>query len=74
MPENAPVPVESGAKNPFDVPKGRWKAYSALTLIALAAAFIGVLLAIDVLAMIGFMAALFLGVGIVYSFMNEKGL
>ena len=60
MPENASGPVESRAKNPFDVPKGRWKVYSTLTLIALVAALIGVLLAIDILAMIGFMAALFL--------------
>jgi hypothetical protein len=74
MPENAAGPVESRAKNPFDVPKGRWKVYSVLTMIALISALIGIALSIDVLAMVGFMVALFLAIGIAYSFMNEKGL
>jgi hypothetical protein len=74
MPENAAGPVESRAKNPFDVPKGRWKVYAILTIIALISALIGIVLSMDLLAMVGFMAALFLAIGIVYSFMNEKGL
>lgn len=74
MPENPASPVESTAKNPFDVPVGRWKVYATLTIIALICTLIGIVLSIDLLAIIGFMAALFLVVGIVYSFMNEKGL
>jgi len=62
------------AKNPFNVPKGRWKVYSILTIVALAAALIGVALGIDLLVMAGLMATLFLAIGIVYSYMNEKGL
>jgi hypothetical protein len=73
MPENSSGPGIK-ANNPFDVPKGRWKAYSMLTIVALAAAFIGAALAIDLLVMAGLMAALFLAIGIVYSYMNEKGL
>ena len=74
MPENASGPVESKSRNPFDVPKGRWKVYGILTAMALISALIGVVLAIDLLALVGLMAALFLVIGIVYSFMNEKGL
>jgi hypothetical protein len=74
MPENPSGPVGAKAKNPFDVPKGRWKVYSILTIVALAAALIGAALGIDLLVMAGLMAALFLAIGIVYSYMNEKGL
>lgn len=74
MPENPSGPVQSKSKNPFDVPKGRWRAYTFLTALALVSAFIGVILAIDLLALAGLMAALFLAIAIVYSFMNEKGL
>ena len=74
MPENPSGPVGATAKNPFDVPKGRWKVYSVLTIVALATALIGAALGIDLLVMAGLMAALFLVIGIVYSYMNEKGL
>ncbi len=74
MPENASGPIESKPKNPFDVPKGRWKVYTILTVMALILALIGVVLAIDLLALVGLMATLFLAIAIVYSFMNEKGL
>jgi|GEM_PF-7023589 len=74
MPENPSGPVREKAENPFDVPKGRWKVYSIITIVALAAALIGAALGIDLLVMAGFMATLFLAIGIVYSYMNEKGL
>jgi hypothetical protein len=74
MPENPSGPFGAKAKNPFDVPKGRWKVYSILTAVALAAALIGAALGIDLLVMAGLMATLFLAIGIVYSYMNEKGL
>ena len=74
MPDKPPGPVGSRAENPFDVPKGRWKAYAILTMLALAAAIVGVALDVDLLALVGLMAALFLAIGIVYSFMNERGL
>jgi hypothetical protein len=73
MPENASGQMKPSA-NPFDVPKGRWKVYSILTVMTLLSAIIGVALSIDLLALIGFMAALFLAIGVVYSWMNEKGL
>jgi hypothetical protein len=74
MPENPSGPVGAKAKNPFDVPLGRWKVYSVLTVVALAAALIGVWFGIDILVMVGLMATFFLAIGIVYSYMNEKGL
>jgi hypothetical protein len=74
MPENPSGPVGAKAKNPFDVPKGRWKVYFVLTIVALIAALSGVALYIDLLVMAGLMATLFLAIGIVYSYMNEKGL
>jgi hypothetical protein len=74
MPEIPSGPVGGKAKNPFDVPKGRWKVYSVLTILAVASALIGVAFAIDLLVMVGLMASLFLAIGIVYSYMNEKGL
>ncbi len=74
MPENASGPVEPKSKNPFDVPRGRWKVYAALTALALVAAVVGIGLSIDIVVMIGLMAALFLAIGVVYSFMNERGL
>jgi hypothetical protein len=74
MPDNPSGPVGAKVKNPFDVPQGRWKVYFVLTVVALAAAVIGVALGIDLLVMAGLMATLFLAVGIVYSLMNEKGL
>ncbi len=74
MTESASGPVEAKAENPFDVPKGRWKAYFVLTVLAMISAFIGLALGIDLLVMIGLLAALFLAVGIAYSYMNEKGL
>ena len=74
MPENASGPIESKSKNPFDVPKGRWKVYAVLTAMALALPLIGIILAVDLLALVGLMATLFLAIAIVYSFMNEKGL
>ena len=66
MPDKPPGPVGSRAENPFDVPKGRWKAYAILTVLALAAAIVGVALGIGLLAMAGLIAALFLAIGIVY--------
>ena len=74
MADSDPGPVEAKAGNPFDVPKGRWKVYAALTILAIALALTGVVLGIDLLVMVGLMAALFLAAGIVYSYMNEKGL
>jgi hypothetical protein len=40
----------------------------------LATALFGVVFGIDLLVMAGLMAAFFLTIGIVYSYMNEKGL
>ncbi len=74
MPDNASGPIGSTPRNPFDVPKGRWKVYTILTAMALALVLIGVVTALDLIALVGLMAALFLGIAIVYSFMNEKGL
>jgi hypothetical protein len=74
MPENASRPVEPRSKNPFDVPKGRWKIYAGLTLLALTMTLIGVALGISLFTVVGLMATLFLAIGIAYSFMNEKGL
>lgn len=74
MPENASGPIEAKVKNPFDVPGGRWKVYSILTILAMITALIGILLGLDLLVLIGLMASLFLAIGIVYSYMNEKGL
>ena len=74
MPEKAPGSATAKAKNPFDVPSGRWKAYAILAAIALISALAGVGLGVDLLAMAGLMAALFLAVGVIYSYMNEKGL
>ncbi len=74
MPEKASGPAGAVAKNPFDVPLGRWKVYAILTILAVATALVGIALGIDLLVVVGFMAALFLAIGIVYSIMNEKGL
>jgi hypothetical protein len=74
MPEKDSDLQGAKAKNPFDVPSGRWKVYSILTIVAVALALVGIALSIDILAIFGLMAALFLAIGIAYSYMNEKGL
>jgi hypothetical protein len=74
MAEKDSGPQGAKTKNPFDVPSGRWKAYSVLTIVAMALALVGLALAIDILAIAGLMSALFLAIGIAYSYMNEKGL
>ncbi|MDD1743835.1 MAG: hypothetical protein LUO85_04330 [Methanomassiliicoccales archaeon] len=74
MPEKESEPKGAKTKNPFDVPPGRWKVYSILTIVAAGLALVGIALGIDILAIVGLMAALFLAIGIAYSYMNEKGL